>query len=192
MGEHVSEKPVKAQFNDNVEMASDVFIKRTRSGLKLEPQPTDDPRDPLNWPISKKVCTLAILSFASFTGIGQATCNQGSLVIQGELYSKTPTQVANSISAAAAGLATGPFLWAWLSRQIGRSSTIFWAMFCNLAINIWSACMTGHDNYIPFIMSRWLAGTFGSAPATIGAGIILDTFFLHQRGKGERNNATIA
>jgi hypothetical protein len=27
-------------------------------------------------------------------------------------------------------------------------------------------------------------GTFGSAPSTIGAGVILETFFLHQRGRG--------
>jgi Major Facilitator Superfamily len=43
--------------------------------------------------------------------------------------------------------------------------------------------MTGPGDYIPFVISRWLAGTFGSAPSTIGAGTILDIFFLHQRGK---------
>ena len=45
--------------------------------------------------------------------------------------------------------------------------------------------MTRSDQYIPFVISRWLGGTFGSSPATIGAGIILDVFYLHQRGKGE-------
>ena len=140
--------------------------------------------DPLNWPLWKKIRTLAILSFASFVGIGQATCNQGGFLLQAAVYDKTPTQVANSVSAAAAGLATGPFLWAWLSRRIGRTSVIFWAMLCNLGINVWSASMTNSDQYIPFVISRWLGGTFGSSPATIGAGIILDVFYLHQRGKG--------
>lgn len=126
-----------------------------------------------------------ILSFASFVGVGQAAANQGGFVIQGELYGKSPTQVANSLSAAIAGLATAPFLWAWLSRKIGRTSVIFWAMLGNLGMNIWSACMTSPDDYIPFIISRWLGGSFGSAPSTIGAGIILDIFYLHQRGKGE-------
>lgn len=58
-------------------------------------------------------------------------------------------------------------------------------MLGNLGMNIWSACMTSPNDYIPFIISRWLGGSFGSAPSTIGAGIILDIFYLHQRGKGE-------
>ena len=184
MGCHSNEKALEAAIDDNADSPSHDSIKRTTSGLKLEPQPSDDPRDPLNWPMFKKIYTLVILSFASFTGIGQATCNQGSLVIQGQLYNKTPTQVANSISTAAAGLATGPFLWAWLSRHVGRGSVIFWAMLCNLGVNVWSGCMTGPNDYIPFVLSRWLGGTLGSAPATIGAGIIIDIFYLHQRGKG--------
>lgn len=128
---------------------------------------------------------MVILSFASFTGIAQATANQGGFVIQGELYHKTPTQVANSVSAAVAGLATAPFLWAWLSRKLGRTSVIFWAFLCNLGINIWSACMTQPNQYVPFVVSRWLGGTFGSAACTIGAGIIIDIFYLHQRGRGK-------
>lgn len=108
-------------------------------------------------------------------------------MLQAEVYNKTPTEVANSVSAAAAGLATGPFLWAWLSRRFGRTSVIFWAMFCNLGVNIWSASMTESNQYIPFVISRWLGGTFGSSPATIGAGIILDIFYLHQRGKGRHS-----
>ena len=43
--------------------------------------------------------------------------------------------------------------------------------------------MTGEGDYIPFAISRWLAGTFASAPSTLGGGIILHTFFLHQRGR---------
>ena len=110
---------------------------------------------------------------------------KGGFLLQAAVYNKTPTEVANSVAAAAVGLATGPFLWAWLSRRFGRTSVIFWAMLCNLGVNIWSASMTKSDQYIPFVISRWLGGTFGSSPATIGAGIILDVFYLHQRGKGE-------
>ena len=108
----------KEDFDEKIEDGNVDFVKRTKSGLKLEPQPSDDPEgiqrvsfcsrnatlthriDPLNWSISKKIRTLIILSFASFTGIAQATANQGGFVIQGELYHKTPTQVANSVSAA--------------------------------------------------------------------------------------------
>lgn len=44
--------------------------------------------------------------------------------------------------------------------------------------------MTGEGEYIPFILSRWLAATFGSAAQTIPGGVVTELFFLHQRGRG--------
>ena len=43
--------------------------------------------------------------------------------------------------------------------------------------------MTGENDYIPFVMSRLLAGLFGSVPAIMSSGYIMDLYFLHQRGK---------
>lgn len=56
-------------------------------------------------------------------------------------------------------------------------------MIGTCACGIWAAEMQGEDQYVAFVFSRWLGGTFGSAASTIGAGTILDVFFLHQRGK---------
>ena len=43
--------------------------------------------------------------------------------------------------------------------------------------------MTHRDDYIKFVISRLLSGMFGSVPSALGGGVIMDTFFLHQRGK---------
>ena len=43
--------------------------------------------------------------------------------------------------------------------------------------------MTGPDDYIPFIMSRMMAGLFGGLPSMIGPSYVMDIFYLHQRGK---------
>ena len=43
--------------------------------------------------------------------------------------------------------------------------------------------MTDEGQYISFVLSRLFAGLFGCTVMTLGSGIILDTFFLHQRGK---------
>ena len=122
---------------------------------------------------------LGIVSFCALVGLAQALANQAGIVVQGEVYHKSPTQMANSVSAAIAGLATGPFLWSALALRFGRSSVIFWNLVSNIGINIWSACMTKPEQYVPFVVSRWLGGTFGSAASTIGAGLVLDIFFLH-------------
>ncbi len=36
------------------------YLARTRSGEALNPQPADDPADPLNWPLSLKVSAKAM------------------------------------------------------------------------------------------------------------------------------------
>jgi len=42
--------------------------------------------------------------------------------------------------------------------------------------------MTHHDQYIAFAISRWLGATFAASATVVGAGTILDIFFLHERG----------
>ena len=56
-------------------------------------------------------------------------------------------------------------------------------MIGTLACNVWSGCMTSSNDYTAFVLSKWLGGSFGAVASTIGAGVIMDTFFLHQRGK---------
>lgn len=43
--------------------------------------------------------------------------------------------------------------------------------------------MTGPHDYIPFVISRLMAGLFGSIPGVLASGAIMDMYFLHQRGK---------
>ena len=43
--------------------------------------------------------------------------------------------------------------------------------------------MTGPNDYITFVMSRMLAGPFGSIPPVLAASLIMDLYFPHQRGK---------
>ncbi len=43
---------------------------------------------------------------------------------------------------------------------------MFWSMVLTMGANIWSACMTGKNDYVPFVWSRGFAGLFGSAPLT--------------------------
>lgn len=50
-------------------------VKRNSRGIKLEPQPSDDPKDPLNWPMTKKAGILAILCLSAFAGTAQGGAN---------------------------------------------------------------------------------------------------------------------
>ena len=43
--------------------------------------------------------------------------------------------------------------------------------------------MTRSDQYEPFIVASLFRGLFGATPAIVGTRLILDMFFLHERGK---------
>jgi MFS family permease len=86
-------------------------------------------------------------------------------------------------SAASAGLATGGFLIAPLAHKFGRSSVILWSLFGSLAAQIWGSQMTGSDQYIPYIISRYVAGFFGFATSVVAPSNLFDIFYLHQRGR---------
>jgi len=68
----------------------------------------------------------------------------------------------------------GPFFWLFLSNYISRPSCVFWGMLATAAMCIWSATSTQPNAYTSFVISRWLAGTFGSVGTALGAGIIFE------------------
>ena len=104
-------------------------------------------------------------------------------VRQASYYHKYTVELSYSIAAGVAGQMGGPLLFIPISSIVGRSSLIFWSLFGSLASNIWAPLMTGPNHYIPFVMSRMLAGLFGSIPPILANGFIMDLYFLHQRGK---------
>ncbi len=72
-------------------------FKRTAGGIVLVPQPSDDPVDPLNWSLTKKVVTLSIVSAAAAIGMAQMLANQSGFFVQGRVYRKTPVQMSYSV-----------------------------------------------------------------------------------------------
>ncbi|KAG7427763.1 Efflux pump rdc3 [Fusarium oxysporum f. sp. raphani] len=161
----------------------DKTLKINSHGVTLVPQPSDDPRDPLNWSTWKKTVTLAIVTLAAFAGVLQSLANASGFAQQAALYHKTSVQQSYSLSVATAGLAVGPFIWNPLAARFGNCAMILWSLVMTLGMNIWSARMVKPDQYIPFLLSRLCAGITGTAPATIGTNVIIQIYFLHDRGK---------
>ena len=66
-------------------------------GIKLIPQPTNDPADPLNWSSAKKLLTLFIVTLAGFIGLAQTVAANSGYFVQAELYGKTPVQLSYGV-----------------------------------------------------------------------------------------------
>lgn len=157
--------------------------RKEENGVTLIPRPSDDPRDPLNWPMSKKVLIVAAICLAAFSGFVSPLAGQLTVQPQSVLYHKTTTQIAYQNSAASAGLASGGFIFAPLSFRFGRSSVIFWTLIGCLCTQIWATQMTHENDYSAFIASRYVSGFFGGITGVLGPRILHDLFFLHQRGR---------
>lgn len=173
---------------------------KTRNGIVLVPQPSDDPNDPLvtlasttgyyhvlipfqNWSQRKKYAILATLCMASFAGLALSLANQLAFGAQAKTYHKSLTQVSYTVSAAIAGIAFGPLLLNPLVHIVGCNSVIFWSLLAAAGCVVWGACMTDEDQYEPFVASRLFCGLFGAAPSIFGVRPIIDMFFLHERGR---------
>ncbi|KAA8642053.1 hypothetical protein EYZ11_005592 [Aspergillus tanneri] len=157
--------------------------KKNDNGIVLIPQPSDDPEDPLNWPLWKKLLIFAAICLAGFAGQMSPNSNQLTFVYQVPAYHKTVKDLLNTVAAGLAGWVAGPFFMIPLVAVIGRSSVVLWSLVAVFACQIWAAEMTGPNDYISFTISRLFCGMFGGVPAILGSGYIMDMFFLHQRGK---------
>jgi hypothetical protein len=71
---------------------------KVQDGILLIPRPSDDPRDPLNWPFSKKCVIVATLSMAMFAGYAAPFCGQLNLTQQAKLYHKTTVEITYFVS----------------------------------------------------------------------------------------------
>lgn len=77
--------------------SSDDVPKVIRNGITLYPQPSDDPADPLNWSMTKKLLTLCIVTLAGFIGLTQTLAANSGFFVQAELYGKTAVELSYGV-----------------------------------------------------------------------------------------------
>ncbi|ETS87266.1 hypothetical protein PFICI_01094 [Pestalotiopsis fici W106-1] len=166
-------------------------LKYSNEGIELVPQPSDDPRDPLNWPMSKKVAIFGIMCFGTFIGTATAVANVLAIPAQAEDFGITPEQSSYSISAVLGGIVVGPVLLVAAVRVFGVMSCCFWSEIAVVATSIWSSLSTGPGSFNSFCASRAIAGLFCPTTQVFSAGVIAQVFFLHQRGRAFAIYSTI-
>lgn len=112
--------------------------------------------------------------------IAACTCNLVTFVLQAETYGVPAVNMTYTASAYLAGLVAGPVLLSPVASAFGRPAVLFWYCVGQVACQIWSAEMTGDNDYILYLLSRLFVGLFGSFPPAAAPSFIMDVFFLHQ------------
>ena len=105
---------------------------------------------------------LIFICFATFAGACCPLAHQAVYVELAPLYHKSSIQLSYSISAAVAGLLAEPMFFIPLARLFGRISIVLWSLLDAMACQIWTAEMTHENDYISFVLSRWMVGMFAA------------------------------
>ncbi|KAI9486470.1 MAG: major facilitator superfamily domain-containing protein [Benjaminiella poitrasii] len=139
-----------------------------------------DPHNPMNWPKSKKLVILIIVSMNSFMGyFSSAVYMPATNDIR--LYFNTNLTLINSTIALFLLMnAIAPLFWAPLSERIGRRWVYFVAMVLYTVCTIICGISTNLGLFFAF---RLLQGIFACAGQAVGGGSVSDIFEPHERGK---------
>ncbi|KAF8216685.1 MFS general substrate transporter [Mycena galopus ATCC 62051] len=155
-------------------------LKLDKTGLPLIPQPSNDASDPLNFPQWLKILILLQVSFLAGLGpLNQATINPAFVPLAAHFHVSTVVaSYQTTIAIAFAGI--GSFVWVPLANTYGRRPVLLFSTLIAAASSLGSGKAL---TWSQLIATRVLNGLGTSSFFTLGAGMVSDTFFLHERGR---------
>ncbi|KAK2762556.1 hypothetical protein FQN53_007446 [Emmonsiellopsis sp. PD_33] len=151
-----------------------------KDGIRLHPQPTSDPLDPLNWSSLQKHSILAIVMIKYFLFTYVTTTTVPTFPEIQTQFNISFAQVNWTVAIPALGLAVGPLFWSSFSDIYGRRSVFILGTVIALVATVGAAVA---ENYGGYMAARFFQG-FGVSPgATVGMAVVGDLFFDYERGQ---------
>ncbi|KAL2828827.1 major facilitator superfamily domain-containing protein, partial [Aspergillus pseudoustus] len=151
-----------------------------QDGVRVHPQPTADPLDPLNWSRLQKNTILGIVMFKYFLFTYLTTTTVPSFPGIQSQFVISYSQVNWTVAIPALGLSVGPLVWSSLSDVYGRRIVFLVGTLIALIATIGAAVA---DSYGGYMAARFFQG-FGVAPASsVGMAVVNDLFFDYERGE---------
>ncbi|KAK4543369.1 hypothetical protein LTR36_005512 [Oleoguttula mirabilis] len=150
------------------------------SHLILHPAPNpNDPNDPLRWPRWKKhVCFGAVCGFTFFTNYAIGGLSPAFYILSIE-FDKTQTQTTALLLWPVLTLGIFNFFWVPMANYFGkRPIFVFASLLLSLAY-LWGAVAQSFNS---LLWSNIIAAFAGSSTEALGAAIVNDLYFLHERG----------
>ncbi|KAF8479662.1 MFS polyamine transporter [Russula ochroleuca] len=141
----------------------------------------DDPENPRNWNFSKKWgATVIVSAFTFISPVSSTMIAPASGQLAEQFGIDSTVVLAMTTSVFVLGYAFGPLFLGPLSEIYGRSHVL---QISNLWYLVWNiACGFARSKNM-LIAFRFLAGLGGSAPLSIGGGVIGDLFDAEHRGQ---------
>ncbi|CAG7939654.1 unnamed protein product [Penicillium olsonii] len=139
----------------------------------------DDEENPMNRGQVSKWSLNLLCALSAFIIALASSAYSGGLVEVISAFAISKEVALLGVSLYVIGFAIGPLLWAPLSENYGRRPVF---VISGALLSIILAGTAGAHNIETLLVLRFLAGTLGSAPLIIAAGVIADVFPPLQRG----------
>ncbi|KAH7138829.1 benomyl/methotrexate resistance protein [Dendryphion nanum] len=140
-----------------------------------------DPQKPLNWTSARKFKNIVVICYCTFlTPLGSTMFAPALTSVTQTFNNTNPLLSSFSVSVWILGYFFGPLFIAPLSELYGRLPIY---IACNTLFTIFNIATAVSPSFSALILFRFLAGTFGGCPITIGAGTFGDLIKPASRGK---------
>ncbi|OQN97264.1 hypothetical protein B0A48_16806 [Cryoendolithus antarcticus] len=152
----------------------------TSNDLILHPAPNpNDPNDPLRWPRWKKhVCFASVCAFTFLANFGIGGLGPAFYGLSLE-FEKTQTETSALLLWPILTFGLFNFLWVPLANYFGKRPVF---VFCSLLLSVcylWGALA---QSFRSLLWSNIIGAFAGASTEALGAAIVNDLYFLHERG----------
>ncbi|KAG7007107.1 hypothetical protein G7Y79_00011g030050 [Physcia stellaris] len=157
------------------------YDNRAKVPVILVPQPTDDPNDPLNWPLWKRDAILLILSTISVIASTLSPLLAANTVTLSLIFERDFTQTALLTGYHLCGVGIAGLLFVASARVWGKRHLYLLGTILIIISSAWGGA--SGSNYKSLLWARIIQGV-GLAPfeALVNASVG-DLYFVHERGK---------
>ncbi|KAF8464913.1 major facilitator superfamily domain-containing protein [Kalaharituber pfeilii] len=160
--------------------SAEMELKYADNGIALTPQPTADPKDPLNWSSTKKNAILLTVALGAYAADFGSGADIPCIVKQGIEWNMTPNEVNYSGNLNLIFLGIGGLFWIPVIYFWGRAPVLFWTTLSGTLFTL-GCCVT--TDFQTYYAMRALMGFTLTAPQTIGLAFIKDMFFFHEHAR---------
>ncbi|PSN63239.1 MFS general substrate transporter [Corynespora cassiicola Philippines] len=151
------------------------------TNIVLVPAPSStDPNDPLRWPKWKKhVAFTSVCAFTFLTNYGIGGMAPAFYILHLE-FNKSMTETSHLLLWPILVLGAFNFFWVPLANYFGKRPVFVFASLLLCLCYIWGAVAASFES---LLWSNIIAAFAGSSTEALGAAIVNDLYFLHERGQ---------
>lgn len=151
----------------------------TDAEIILQPRPTNDPNDPLNWPQWRKYLNFGLATFYALMAFAQINATTPTWGPMEDELGFSAVLMNNTYAIGCGTLALGSFMLIPFALKYGLRPIYILSSAAQMGIMIWAArTYTGGDWWGVNALQCWV----GSLAETMVQMTVADVFFVHQRG----------